>query len=391
MTDRKPAVIGCVDVIGRDQVTGWAADTAKPTSNVEVVVSSNGVPIARGVARLERPDLRKVFEGSSGCYGFEFAFDPPLSAWRSHSLSVTAAGIPLPKGSALLEAVSNRQDGVQPIIVTTTGRSGSSLLMSCLSRHRNIVVGGPHPFEVKLLIYYSLALILHISDADRARSLDPNTMGISLNRYSIGRNPFNHPTMIPHHALEVYWKRRLPAILRGAFAEAILEYYEAQRVHLGRVNHRYFAEKMHPNPELRGATRYLFPETREILLVRDPRDMLCSYHRFWGASLPDAIRNISDQLRHMLQIKSEQTAHIVRYEDLVLNEEAAVGAVCTFLQLPNVLLPREEGADSVFRSHATSESAASSIGRWKTELDAQTRSAIAQWQGFLKEFGYSES
>jgi len=394
MTTRTPSIAGHVDVLSRDRVAGWAADKNNPTSNLQIIVSSSGTVVAREVARLERPDLKSAFEGSTGNYGFDMAFDPPLSLWRSHAVEIVANGNLLTKGTAILDAIGDPNaigdavSSVQPIIVTTTGRSGSSLLMSRLANHTDIVVGGPHPHEVKLLIYYSLALMLHISEADRVKSLDPNLMTVSANRYSIGRNPFNDQRFSQHPAISTYWQYRLPTILKETFCTAIIEYYNAQNVGLGRPSFRYFAEKMHPQHELRSATKFLFPGTRELLLVRDPRDTLCSYNKFWGASLPDGIRLISDHLQRISEIKSEEKSLVVRYEDLVLQEEQTIQTICRYLGLPPTIPFSQRESDKAFRTHGTSKSAFNSIGRWKSDLDEETKAATVKWTRFLEDFGY---
>ena len=194
-------------------VTGWAANTAQPLLDVQIVVSGNENIIARGRANLPRADLEQAFDRSTGNYGFRISIEPPLSMWRSHTLTVTADGIPIPSARRV-HGVSEAMNGPRPIIVTTTGRSGSSLLMSQLGRHPEIIVGGTHPYEIKLLIYYALALMLHVSDGDRHKSLDPNNMSVAATRYFIGRNPFNDPQFSGNTLLADYWRQRLPSILR---------------------------------------------------------------------------------------------------------------------------------------------------------------------------------
>lgn len=273
---------------------------------------------------------------------------------------------------------------IRPLMVTTMGRSGSTLLMERLRQHPDILIAGSHPYEVKQFIYYGLALGVLTGHADRENSLHPDKMSTALNRNWIGRNPFNDGGHSPSGPVKEYWERQLPDIMARSFRHAILEYYDAERVAANKVRYRTFAEKIHPDPHMRAATRLLFPETAEILLMRDPRDMLCSYSGFWGTETQQNIKLIEHGMAQSSLINAAGVAHLVRYEDIINSEASTMAGIWKLLDLPSFdLLPA-----SVNARHQTSGSTESSIGRWRRDLQPKTIEAIRHWEPWLEEFGY---
>src|SRR5262245_52181292 len=190
MSEQKP-IVGHIDLIDRGRIQGWAADKQNPGRQVMVKLFSGTRVIGNAVADAPRDDLKSAFEGSTGRYGFTLHLDPPLSMWEPHHIKVVAdehyplggAGIIRTPGTVLMPR--------RPLIVSSSGRAGSSLLMSRLKSHPEILVAGNHPYEIKMLSYFALSIMLHSAEADRVNSLDPDKMGLPENRYLLGRNPFN--------------------------------------------------------------------------------------------------------------------------------------------------------------------------------------------------------
>jgi hypothetical protein len=227
--------------------------------------------------------------------------------------------------------------------------------------------------------------MVHTSDADRVNSLDPDKMGLPHNQFAIGRNPYNAAAFAGHRALRAYWVDRLPRLLKDAFRETILAYYDAQRISLGRSDFQVFAEKTHTDPELRGGIHFLFPEAKEILLIRDPRDLLCSYSNFFQTPQATAIDLISGHLHCIMESRSREDILFVKYEDLVIDLPATLQRVCEYLELS-----RSDGMlkdEGVFGMHGTSKTPHSSIGRWREELGSDWTIPL-NWKPFLSVFDY---
>jgi hypothetical protein len=287
---------------------------------------------------------------------------------------------------------TNHTSGPTPLLVTSTGRSGSSLFMGRLAAHPNIIVGGDHPHETKMIFYYTLAFRTLVSEADRERSSHPDTMGNAVNRFAIGFNPFNDAAAARNPLLSAYFNKTAPTILAESFRLLIAEYYEAVRMGTGKTVMRYFAEKVQPNLLTRQTAELMFGSIKEIVLVRDPRDLLCSYKSFWNSDPTGAVTTINTQLDYIARLRAEQRSDtlFVKYEDLTLQPDATLDRVCDFLEVPHHQLQREDREAAVFTRHGTSKSPEASVGRWRDDLSGEELAlASDKFSKFLEVFEYS--
>jgi hypothetical protein len=183
----------------------------------------------------------------------------------------------------------------------------------------------------------------------------------------------------------------------GRLAVEFVERHYLERVADGPV--RYWGDKL-PNPAAAVAVRDAWPGARYVALVRDPRDVFSSWVSFVKRSprrgaLPGAEqqtaasfaanwRNIYGQLREVPGIR------VVRYEDLARDRHRTVEALFDWLELPVGEEVRREVDDGYQPSrHGTSTDVASSVERWRRDLDAADVQAIESTCGPLMErFGY---
>jgi Sulfotransferase family len=311
---------------------------------------------------------------------------PPLPPWTAQRIEVRAGGTTL--ADVTIPAVAVPQEASPlPLLMMSMGRSGSTLMMELLRRHPSIIVAGPKPYEVKLLTYYALSLAMMTGEAHRTLSLDADKMGVVHNRYAIGRNPFNDQAYSRSSAVRKYWEHRAPAVLGPAFRRAVVEYYDAEREAAGRRSFAVFAEKVLPNDFLRDGVRAMFPEARVMLLVRDPRDTLCSYRDFWHEDPAEAERLIDNHLMLLLRLQQQPDVLLTRYEDLIADRTATLARIWQYLGIPAVDLPNV--ADDSATGHVTSPSVAASIGRWRRDLSEADRTRLNQmWRPALAELRY---
>jgi hypothetical protein len=338
----------------------------------------NGEGRGRVTADLVREDLRAAFPGATGRHAFRFEFGWPLSPFRMNEVEVIDAGQhePLRGGKRTLAPQGGSQEsGPSPIFVTSTGRAGTSLLMGRLAAHPEIAVAGSHPYEVKQLTYYAAALRTLSLEANWNRSVNPDALLSDASRYAIGFNPFHDSQFGTHPLLDEYWNVTGHKILTSAFREMVVAYYETVRAMTNKVRTPYFAEKAHPNPLIRDGVIAMFGGIKEILLVRDPRDLVCSYRAFWGAKSSDAISLIRSQFEEIASRASAGGPNtlLMKYEDLVMQPEATLGGVYTLLGLSAKSLDEHADGTAIFEKHGTSKSPADSIGRWRQELTSEER------------------
>src|ERR1700685_4288158 len=84
-------LLGHIDLVDRQVVRGWAADTDRPYGPLEVAVCVDGR--LRGLARADkaRADLKDPAMLGAGVHGVAYQFDPPLSAVQDHEVVVRFA------------------------------------------------------------------------------------------------------------------------------------------------------------------------------------------------------------------------------------------------------------------------------------------------------------
>jgi hypothetical protein len=170
----------------------------------------------------------------------------------------------------------------------------------------------------------------------------------------------------------------------------------------------YFAEKHLPNeyPTLLWET---YPGTREIVLVRDFRDVASSVLAFneqrgfddFGRQRVESDKEFLLQLRrdaaNLLETWSRRAArsHLVRYEDLVTNPHGALEAMLPYVGVDassatiDGMVERASRTTPELRQHQTSDSPAASIGRWRRDLDPALQMVAADaFNDILRAFGY---
>ncbi len=160
-----------------------------------------------------------------------------------------------------------------------------------------------------------------------------------------------------------------------------------------------------PDPRAALAAQELWPDVAYVVLVRDPRDVLCSFRRFadsgakvvqerlpgWGKR---AAAEFCVEFRSLYGygLPLVPNSLLVRYEDLVRAPQQELGRVLTHLGLDPATSPLDDTAQTaLFERHGTSTSAAASIGRWRNDLPPEEATFVAQELGdLLLRFGYAD-
>jgi hypothetical protein len=197
-------------------------------------------------------------------------------------------------------------------------------------------------------------------------------------------------------------------VLAGFCQNRLDAFYVQAAQKEGREVPRYFAEKCVP-----GTARLLgelYPDGREIILVRDFRDRICSIldynekrqHQLWGrdkASNDEEwfvhLRNEAQDLLENWQQRQTQ-AHLVRYEDLILRPEETMTGIAEYLgvdsrpgTISETLNRAHETSPQAQERHRTASSVQESVGRWKRELTPEQQSLCAEsFDDILVAFGY---
>ena len=299
--------------------------------------------------------------------------------------------------------------GPAPVLLTMIGRSGSTALSNLLCHHPDVAGYKTWDTETRIVSYWTSVLLSLARPQSYERQLHAGA--VMTDGWWIGGQP---PYPQPPEDAEA-----LSAIGRSAI-DALASFCNAQ---IGRVtgalaaaggkpDARFFVEKAAP-AMLRSTAEVmeeLDPRAREVLLIRDPRDMVCSMRAYsdkrgsflFGpgpdASIEDTIRWLSHNgaagLVDYMQRRGRRV-HVVRYEDLVGDQrETLVGVLehigaSTDPETVTEMLARLAAQRSQRAGHATTDSTDRSVGRWRSELTpVQQELAQALFRPHLEALGY---
>ena len=196
-------------------------------------------------------------------------------------------------------------------------------------------------------------------------------------------------------AMDEYFDGIVPNALIQTFGDLLTGYYSRLQADQGKADASFFAEKASPRDAVRDGAQLFDGRAREILLVRDPRDILCSANSFWKSRREAAIRNITVTTTRLEEIYAEDSSHtlMVKYEDLVTDTSGTLAKIWDFLGAGDTPVATNAKEDSsLFNRHGTSKSPTASIGRWRTELATNEIALCDQAFGsFLDRLGYSRT
>ncbi len=387
---------GNVDELTANRIVGWALDDAELHRTINVEVFVNRVRYASPRADIPREDLKRRFV--NGNHAFEFTFNPPLPRIRDHEVQVRYPGTGgiIPNGERILKRVAIAQARLlQPILVTAPGRAGSTILMQRLAAHPSVSVAALYPFEVELLKYYGHAFGILTSTGDHERSGKPEDF--VTNQRFVGANPYNVSAFSKLFndpaKFDALYESVVPRELSGAFRSIINSFYVSLAEDQEKENSVYFAEKCQLAGMARWLARQLYSGSREIVMVRDVRDTICSYKSFWSHSTTEAVRLLKLSCDALIAIRNEQRPDVafVSYEEMVTQEAATLQRIAAFLGIPDfVVADADSDAEKdLFKKHGTSKSPGDSIGRWKREMSVEEiRTCTRDFASYLNVFGY---
>jgi hypothetical protein len=286
------------------------------------------------------------------------------------------------------------QPGLIPVLVTAPGRSGTTLLMGLLARSPEIVAAELVPYEVRMIAYYAVAFTTLTGQADWDRSHHPDRL--EGDGFHVGSNPFRHKQYA--HAFrndaarQEYFEKFVTRRIGRCARDLINEYYRRLAADGGKTSARFFAEKTNNlHRPTRMFARRAFGEVRELVIVRDPRDVLCSHVAYFSSAQDKAFSDLSSAVRQLTALHGENRPdlHMLRYEDMVRGDAACFAGMSNFLGTRIEPDAGDQG-EKVFRVHATSATPQSSVARWRTDLPEALKVRCArEWAGFLTRFGYA--
>ncbi len=393
---------------------GTCSERGQPVVALEAVVPGRILATAR--ADLPTPEIGAQHPDISG------------AGTSGFSLLVNTLGLPrhfefrlratLGDGSRVKVAVIRGQrrrlataytPRLQPLMVTSLGRMGTTLLMQLLAAHPGVVTYDRPPYEARGGKYWLHVLKTLAAPADTSKRVGA-PMEFHLESLAAGGNPFYSAQFAAWPEVEA-WSGSDYVVDLAAFCQRSIDgWYLATAAAQGQAIEplRYFAEKQFPDRYAR-LMRELYPEARELFPVRDFRDMIASMRAYnerkgfgdfgrrgteseaeWVVNLRRGVVALRDAWRE----RGEPGA-LVRYEDLVLQPEIALPPILAYLGLDAApetvgqLIAAAAPDAPALQGHGTAASPRASIGRWRQDLPLELQALVTETFGdLLQEFGY---
>lgn len=386
---------------------GWILSKKLAVEAVEVLYEER--PVACVGLEVERPDIAAGFPEIEGAEhsgyrasvgGLKLAdeFEIVLRAKLENGTRLPLARL---RGRRRPLLVPGGEQLIQPLMVNTVGRSGSTLLLTLLSSHPDVVAFSPFIKDARVSTYWANVLQDLAEPSSFLSAFDPPDL--EKPHWWLGKDA----PELGDPELE-HWLGSESVDSLANLSRTQIEAFYANLA--GEGGARYFVEKYLPYQLTPDLLSEMYPRARELILVRDFRDMLCSVIAFnkkrgWEAFgradagsdaeyVETTVANSAKRLARRLRERGE-AAHLVRYEDLVLEPAATLGSMMEFLGLEAgeeavaATLERAEVESPKVDDHRTTDKVSASIDRWKRDLAPDLAQVCAEvLDPVLGEFGY---
>ena len=294
---------------------------------------------------------------------------------------------------------------LQAIFLTSLGRSGSTYLMRLMALHPAIVALRKYPYESRSAQFRLHQARVSCEPANEEQSACRSCFWVS--PWWSGNDPHYAPleTSLPE-LRQWFGKTQVHSHLNFCHQNTE-EFYRLVAQNQQQPQAKYFLEKT--IGDLPCAFWEIYPQMRELFLVRDFRDTICSilafnakrgtlgFGREKASSDEDYIFRMGPQIKKLHeQWKQRSTqSHLMRYEDLVEQPIPTLQNAFNYLGLPadegivRDILQKANQDTVELKSHRTTSAPENSVGRWKTDLSSELQKACQESFGdILPHFGY---
>ena len=395
------------------EIAGWVLGQRVPAVAVEV--RADGALLRRVPLDQPRPDVDEVYPNAPksgpcgfrtwiGVLGLEPGAEFQVKAVLEDESRVQLATVRLEHEPLR----SGFEPTLQPLMLTTLGRAGTTWTMRVLSEHPKIVAHRWHPYELRAARHWMHTLKVLSEPQNPHQSAEANSY--QSNKFWVGHNPFYPNPMYTTTGLAEWYGRTYLEELAAFCQRSAEECYRRIAASQGQNDAVYFAEK-HRADYLPWLYRELYPRAKEVFLVRDFRDVVSSMLAFNaknGRTIFGNPRLRSDEefahyirngtVRHLSKSweKRQDRAYLIRYEDLIQQPVDTLRGVLAYLELDHDdatiegILSRAGADNPELQRHRTSGGADASIGRWRQSLSPKMQAACREAFGdVLEQFGYA--
>lgn len=396
------------------EIRGWAIGADAPVSAIEISLGARKTSIPASLGE-PRPDLPGEFPDVA--HAGESGFRTLVGVLENRARFGLELHARLADGSrARIGRVegerrplaSGLEPALQPLMLNTIGRSGSTWLAWVLSCHPEVAGYRPMQFETRVATYW-MSVFQGLSQPRSYLSQLVTTNLESDRRWWLGDGAESTPK-IDDPALEAWLGSDAVEGVAAMCQARIDAFFRRLAAESGKPEARFFLEKFLLEPVVLDLLSELYPGTREVILVRDFRDVASSVLAFnrkrgfkaFGREHVDSdaeyIRAVVlRQALGVLQRRRERgdSAHLIRYEDLLTEPEQTLERAFEFVGVdhsPAVVdrtLKRAHDESPSMDHHRTATDPAATIGRWREDLSPELiDECAAALDEVLGEFGY---
>lgn len=267
-------------------------------------------------------------------------------------------------------------NGIQGIFVVSLGRSGSTMLMSALAAHPDLVAYERHPYETRIAQQYARLAKTLFEPADFT---DPELEAFS-QTHCIRSNAY----LRPDGDSIILMDSILSTANLDHCTNQVARFYRGYAAQRNKTATK-FVEKCLPDPQWIRLLQDLFPGAKIVVLVRDFRDVYKSVLAFnkrrgfpaFGREKVDTDLEYIDRLaasaEALIEVSATPGAVLVRYEDVIATpaitlqetlERLDIRAPLSAIQPMLASLSKETPERS---KHQTARSKQASVARWQSE------------------------
>ncbi len=279
-----------------------------------------------------------------------------------------------------------------PLFLSSSGRSGTTMVMRILSAHPDILVRSIFPYETRMIQY------AYLCKQNGKNVFDGQSVNLKQTEYK----PFQG-----NDDLANQWAKRQLNVPLGENGESLAKaFYQAILEEEGKKDPVYVAEKT-IGLDLVTELINTFEEACVIALFRDPRDIFCSIKSFnarrgflsFGEEYGDELLfEFTVSFLKRLKSFSEVYPRVFRvnYEDLIYNPAESIVQLFSQLNVRTDFSIIENATNSAFhektnqiKHHKTSgENVKNSVDRWRKIEDENIIEIFDRFQDDIKELGY---
>jgi len=280
-------------------------------------------------------------------------------------------------------------------------RSGSTLVMKILTSHPKITGFTEGTYDAHVMRYFLRFAYMIKNSFGENYQLSGDDVLDRLGQFDWFCQTMPRPVVFPQHmnlkSFDDNFRLFLDGFIPGLLQDMAMPHAEEAT---------YYVEK-HSDSIHHGLTRNMmeiFPDTRIIVLFRDPRDVFLSLAAYaktkkihaLGGDIRQQIDTMMTNYRLRLEVLEQygENAVPLYYEELMTEPHRVMTGIFQFLglestsEIVDLALEPMQGRDLQASQHVTAGSARNSLARWKNEMSDELVAIFMEYGDLFQKLGY---